>query len=189
MKKISLLFVVLMIVTLASCSTLGALLGAMETQRVAYVMDESSDIYGEHRTVAILVNKKTEGLAASDFATRFLREELNGEVVSYGIQFREQDNLTNDGYYYMTMFPLIRVDGVVYDFPLESLPEYQFAGDIRFKEVEVTLSDEAVEALKNAQSIAVQFYSVNDVDQLIEFSEEDVQATRDFFNGVLDVEE
>lgn len=188
MKKLFVLLIAALVV-FSSCSTFGALFGAMEAKNTPYVMDESSDIYGEHRTIGILVNKQTEGLAASTFATRFLREELNGEVVSYGIQFREQDNLTNDGYYFMTMFPLIKVNGKVFDFALERLPEYQWAGDIRFKEVKVTLSEEAVEYLKVAESIAVQFYSVNDVDQLVEFSEEEVQVTRDFFNGLLPVEE
>lgn len=168
---------------LASCSILGAVLTAAETMYTPYVLDETTDIYGHHVTTAIAVDKQTEGLAASDFTVRVLKKTLDDELVSYGLLFRETDNLTNDGYYYMSMFPLLKVDDQVFDFPLESLPEYMSAGDIRFKEVEVTLPDEAVEALKTAENVYVQYYEVNDKDKLIQLTPEGVQAIKDFLNN------
>ena len=191
MKKIFVLLsvTVLIALVLSSCSVLGAVLGSTEAIYTPYVLEESTDIYGDHVTTAVTVDRQTEGLAASTFTVRFIEEKLNGEVEDYGIIFRQQDNVSSSGYYYMTMFPLIRVDGVVYDFPLSSLPDYQYAGDIRFKEVEVVLPDEAVEALKNAGAVAVQYYSVNDEDKLIELTPEGIEAIKDLLNGVSSIEE
>ena len=181
MKKILSLILLVAVVSVfaVSCSLLGAIAGSAETQNVPYIMEETDDIYGHHVRTGVLVDKQTEGLSASDFNTRFVKDTLNDEVVSYGIVFREQDYLTNDGYYYMSLFPLLKVDGQIFEFPLESLPDYMWAGDIRFKEVEVTLPAEAVEALRNAESVVVQLYEVNDVPKVVEIDAEGIAAIKD----------
>lgn len=191
MKKNIFVLLLALVMTFAfvSCSMLGAVLGSTEAIYVPYVLEESSDIYGDHVKTAVTVDRQTEGLAASTFTVRFIENRLNGEVENYGLLFREQDNLSNDGYYYMTMFPLIRVDGEVFEFPLAALPEYTYAGDIRFKEVEVRLPNAAVEALRNAEEVVVQYYSVNDQDKLVELTPEGVQAIKDLINGVSVVQE
>lgn len=171
---------VLIALSLASCTTLGMLGSALETKYTPYVLKESEDIYGKHVTEAILVDKQVEGLGGSDFGTRILKKTLDGELEGYFIQFREQDNMTNDGYYYMTISPLIKVDGKVYSFPLGKLPEYMSAGDVFFKEVEVAIPPECLEALKTANEVYVQFYSVNDKDKLIQIGPEGLAAIKDF---------
>jgi hypothetical protein len=182
-KAVLLLTVLAML--LASCSAVSAIMGAANTKYVEYEFKKNKDIYGEHIKYAVLIDQKTEGLAASYFEVRLIRNTTDGVTESYGINFRHQSNMGYDSYYDMWEEPVLKVDGKIFKLQAKNLSqlfgdEKVNAGNLRITEKEFTISDELVSALKNASEIIVQYYSKNNKEQLVTIGNEGLQATKEF---------
>lgn len=184
MKKNCLLFtlVAICLFGLISCTSMAALGGAMETMYTPYELANKSDIYGQHVTTAVLVDRQTEGLASCYFTTRIVKNTLDGKLENYGLLFRQQLNMGYDSYYRMWQDPVIKVDGKVYKPKTTLIPDLDTVsvGSMHINEREAVLSNECVTALKNAKSVFVQFYTVNGKDKVVQIGAEGLQAIKDF---------
>lgn len=179
---------VLLTVLLTSCTSILALGSALETKGEAYVLTKSDDIYGHHETEAILVDKQSEGLATEFYDVRFLKTSTNGVVEDYGVQFRRTNQ---KGLFQRSLFSealdvdkVIRVNGVNYilsDKHNLSNQEDIISGTPTVSMMEFRFSDELVNALKNAETISVQYYEKSNKVKLIDIDAKYMEAIREFF--------
>lgn len=188
MKKTLIMNIVLVLLALllASCSTLTALGSSMEKKGESYVLAESDDISGHHKVEAILIDKQTKGLSTDFFDVRLTKYSTNDVLEGYGVQFRStcsSGEFNNAFYIDHARQKTMKIDGTI--FTLESRTSSSadsVVGSTSIINKEYNLSDEMLEALRNATEISFQYYQYNNKDEVVTIDAQYLDAIKEFLN-------
>ena len=188
MKKTAIKGIVLAVLTLlivTSCTSLTALTSSMETKGESYVLAESDDINGHHKVEAILIDKQPKGLATQFYDVRLTKYSTNDVLEGYGVQFRSttSSGYLNNAFYIDYSDKYMKVDGVTYKLEArESSTDNVEVGSTSTMVKEYSLTNEMVEALRNASEIMFQYYQYNNKDEVVTIDAQYLDAIKAFLN-------